>query len=130
MAVETGAGKVGGDAKADEALGEKPYPSRAAELYRTVAQGYSGFVHGASPHIMELYGGNPPRFHTAGMLGTPRMGEYLRDLWNYVYRTLVSHSLVAKAQGLEELDQEIMEYTEEFVRRSQKPYLQADLKRS
>jgi hypothetical protein len=51
---------------------------------------------------MDLYGGNPPHFHTKGMLGTPRMEEYEDDFWNYVYRTFISHILVAKALGAAE----------------------------
>ena len=43
---------------------------------RTISKVYSGFAHGASPHIMDMYGGNSPHFHTNGMLGTPRMEEH------------------------------------------------------
>jgi hypothetical protein len=68
---------------------------------RTISKAYSGFVHGASPHIMDMYGGNPPHFHTNGMLGTPRMEEHSDDLWNYVYRSFLSHIAVAKALGAE-----------------------------
>jgi hypothetical protein len=35
------------------------------------------------------------------MLGTPRMEEYTDDLWNYMYRTFLSHIVVAKALGAE-----------------------------
>ena len=74
-------------------------PSRGIELARTINKAYSGFVHGASPHIMDRYGGHPPKFHIKSMLGTPRISEHKRDLWNYMYRTLISHILVAKALG-------------------------------
>lgn len=67
------------------------------EAIRTVWKAYSGFVHGASPHIMDMYVGDPPHFHTNGMLGTPRIEEHSDDLWNYVYRSFLSHILVAKA---------------------------------
>ena len=76
-------------------------PSRGIELSRTLSKTYSGFVHGASPHIMDMYGGNPPHFHTKGLLGTPRMQEYADDLWNYMYRTFLSHIVVAKVLGSE-----------------------------
>ncbi|KKL85806.1 hypothetical protein LCGC14_1951040, partial [marine sediment metagenome] len=49
---------------------------RGVETPRTLGKMYSGFVHGASPHIMDMYGGNPPKFHVAGMLGTPRIDEH------------------------------------------------------
>jgi hypothetical protein len=73
--------------------------STRKEMARTLHKAYSGFVHGASPHIMDMYGGDPPHFHTNGMLNTPRIEECLDDLWNYVYRSYLSHILVAKALG-------------------------------
>ncbi|MBU0768723.1 MAG: hypothetical protein KJ687_06510 [Proteobacteria bacterium] len=76
-------------------------PSTSKEVLRTIYKAYSGFVHGASPHIMDMYGGSPPQFHTKGMLGTPRMEEHSEDLWNYVYRSYLSHITVAKALGSE-----------------------------
>ena len=48
---------------------------------------------------MESYGGNPPHFHAQGMLGTPRFDDHKRDLWNYMYRSFLSHILMAKALG-------------------------------
>lgn len=75
--------------------------STCQEVARTISKGYSGFVHGASPHIMDMWGGNPLHFHTNGMLGTPRIEEHSDDLWNYVYRSYLSHIAVAKALGAE-----------------------------
>lgn len=72
------------------------------EVTRTISKAYSGFVHGASPHIMDMYGGNPPHFRTNGMLGTQRMKEHAEDLWNYVYRSFISHVAVGKALGAKE----------------------------
>lgn len=55
---------------------------------------FSGFVHGAYGHVMEMFGGYPPRFHTRGMLGTPRMRECLDNHVNHVYRSLLVTELV------------------------------------
>lgn len=77
-------------------------PCRSIELSKTIHKTYSGFVHGASPQIMDLYGGNPPHFHISGMLNTARHEEYYKDIWNYTYRTLISHIIVAKAWGFED----------------------------
>lgn len=77
-------------------------PSRSVELSRTISKTYSGYVHGASPQIMDMYGGNPSHFYTKGLLGTPIIEAYTWDLWNYMYRTFLSHLLVAKALGAEE----------------------------
>jgi hypothetical protein len=89
-------------------------PSTHQKLARTVSKVYSGFVHGASPHIMEMYGGSPPRFHTSGMMGTPRGDDYSRELWNYVYRSFLSHIAVAKAFGAEKQAEVLYKYLAEF----------------
>lgn len=76
-------------------------PSRTIDVTRTVYKTYSGFVHGASPQIMDMFGGDPPHFHTKGMLGTPRVEDGLNDLWNYMYRSFISYILFAKIIGAE-----------------------------
>ena len=76
-------------------------PSSAAEVLRTIDKAYSGFVHGASPHIMDLYLGDPASFHTNGVLGTYRYNEHVDGFWDYIYRSYLSHQFVAKAFGSE-----------------------------
>jgi hypothetical protein len=71
-------------------------PSRTQALAQTLYKTFSGFIHGAYVHIMELFGGNPGRFHTRGMLGTPRMQECLHNHVNYVYRSLLAVEIVAR----------------------------------
>lgn len=66
---------------------------------RVIQQTYSGYVHAASPHIMDMCGGPHMRFHLRGLNGTPRIPEHVHDLWNYVYRGLLSASTVALAFG-------------------------------
>ena len=68
--------------------------SRSIKLARTLSSTYSGYVHGASPQIMDMYGGHPPHFHTKGLLGTPRMDQHTWELWNYMYRAFISNILV------------------------------------
>ena len=92
------------------------------KLYRTLSKAYSGYVHGASPHIMDMYGGNPPRFHTAGMLGTPRMAEHSDDLWNYMYRSFISHMTAAKVFGAEEQLKVMHEWKTVFEKNKGKNY--------
>jgi len=77
-------------------------PSRSNQLSKTLLKTYSGFVHGAAPQIMDMYNENKNVFHTSGMLRTQRHLEAYGDIWNYTYRTLLSHIIVAKAWGLEE----------------------------
>ena len=97
-------------------------PSRGVEAARTLSKAYSGYIHGASPHIMDMYGGNPPRFHVNGMIGTERQEEHRNDLWNYFYRGVISFALVAKAFGDEELFGSIRKFKDDFETHSGKNY--------
>ena len=74
-------------------------PSGHINVARILSKAYSGYVHAASPQIMEMYGGEPPHFHTNGMLDTPREAEYRRDLANYFYRSLAAFVIAARALG-------------------------------
>lgn len=73
------------------------------QIHETIDGAYSGYVHGAYPHIMELYGGNPTRFHMSGMLGTPRMTEWQRQLVVHVDRAVLAAWYAAKRLGEEDL---------------------------
>lgn len=77
-------------------------PSRYKEVFRTITKAYSGYVHGASPHIMEMYVGEPPHFHTNGVLVSPRVEVHANDLWNYVYRSFISYIAVGKVLGADQ----------------------------
>lgn len=96
--------------------------SRGVEVTRTISKAYSGYVHAASPHIMDMYGGEPPRFHLHGMLGTPRHVEHSADLWNYFYRAVIAFGFAAKSFGDDELFATIREFADEFARISGKDY--------
>jgi len=97
-------------------------PSRRKELMRTLSKAYSGFVHGASPQIMNMYGGFPPRFHVSGMLGTPHEHEHREDLWNYFYRGLFSFNEVALVLNVRNLAENIHSYTVAFAKKAGKDY--------
>ena len=70
---------------------------QAQELFRTLGKTYSGYVHGAYPHVMELYGGYPPKFHLNGMLDTPRAEEWIENAKHYFYRAIQALMLIAGA---------------------------------
>ncbi len=93
-------------------------PSCGIELSRTLSKTYSGFVHAASPQIMDMYQGCPPRFHVSGMLGMSLIEEHRADLWNYFYRGILSFIFAAKAFGGEALVASLFHYRDEFERRS------------
>lgn len=97
-------------------------PSKGIELSKTISNSYSGFIHGASPHIMDMYGGNPPKFHVTSMLGTPRIEEHTDDIWNYFLRGIIAFGFAAKAFGEEKLFNEIREYRDYFTKESGKDY--------
>lgn len=96
--------------------------SKHLDASRTVSKAYSGYVHAASPQIMDMYGGNPPRFHMRGMRGTERHAEHRADLWNYFYRGIVAFAVSAKAFGDEDLFSSIRDFGDEFARVTGKDY--------
>lgn len=87
-------------------------PSDAKQLLRTLSQAYSGYVHAASPHVMEMYGGYPPKFHVTGMLGTPRIAESQKNAWNYVYRGLITTMIVVLTFKKHDLLKELYKFRE------------------
>ena len=92
----------------------RPNPSEAVAAMQAVHKTNSGFVHGASPHLMELYGGRPARFHMAGMRSTPFWGDHASDMWNYVYRAILSFGMAVRAFGDDALFAQIFAYAKNF----------------
>ena len=97
-------------------------PSRGVELSRIISKTYSGYVHAASPYIMDMYCGEPPYFHVKGMLNTEFHHDHKVDLWNYFYRSIIVFCITAKAFGDEDLFVKISNFTKEFAQLSGKDY--------
>lgn len=97
-------------------------PSRSVEVARQVSKAYSGYVHAASPQIMDMYGGSPLRFHLGGMKGTARHDEHREDLWNYFYRGIVAFSFAAKAFGADVLFGNISAFADNFAQQAGRDY--------
>lgn len=95
-------------------LGKGINPSKVSDVGETLSKTYSGYVHAASPHIMDLCGGDPPRFHLTGMSKTPRIEEHVEDAWNYYYRGLIATTCIAKALGDAELVDHLYKYIGQF----------------
>lgn len=89
-------------------------PHDARELSRTISQAYSGYVHGASGHILEMVGGNPQRYFLSGMSGTSRQSEFIYNYWDYAYRGLLSVVLAAKVFGNAEIVDKGYKFIEHF----------------
>ena len=92
-------------------------PSSGQELLRTLSKFYSGYIHAASPQLMEMYGGEPKRFHMRSMKGIHNYDDYKRDLWNYFFRGACICTLSAKAFGMEELFEECHELEKWFQKK-------------
>lgn len=88
--------------------------SRANIAGRVITKAYSGFVHAASPHIMDMYGGMPSRFDVKGEFKSYRMEEHADDALNYFFRALHSMAFAAKAFGDEEMFAELHERIREL----------------
>ena len=93
-------------------------PSTGTELLRTLSRTYSGYIHAASPHIMDMFGGMPPRFHMRGMKGTPVYEGHRDDLRNYFHRAIITCALAAKVFGEEELFEKNRELVRQLETRS------------
>ncbi len=88
-----------------------------------ISQAYSGYVHAASPHIMEMCGGEDLRFFVSGLRGTSRMREHVQDAWNYSYRGLLAVTMVAKAFGDGQLVDQLYAYLVRFEEASGTTYM-------
>ncbi|MBU4387840.1 hypothetical protein KJ644_05265 [Candidatus Dependentiae bacterium] len=99
--------------------GQPINPSDSRELQRTLHQAFSGYVHGAYTHIMELYGGLPPRFHTTGMKGTPREKECEKQLVSYIYRSIIAVKFVARRTQASALDSKLSQISEDFIKQTE-----------
>ncbi len=98
--------------------GEFVNPSDGAELHRTLSQAMSGYVHGAYPHIMELYGGNPPHFHLNGMLGTRIHESWIMQARHYYYRGIQALMLLSQAFQNETLATELLDLRNSFEKKT------------
>ena len=95
--------------------GHPSNPHDVIAMDKTLYQAISGYVHGAYVHIMESFGGLPPgKFHTRGMLDTPKIKECEDMLVNYVFRTICSVEVVAIRLGQDALREKIRGLRNQF----------------
>ena len=95
-------------------------PSDTQEITRSITNTYSGYVHGASEHILDMCAGDPPRYQLSGMRGTRRQMEFEHLVWNYFHRALHDFMFAAGAFGLNEHLGELFAYREVFEKNSGK----------
>ena len=88
------------------------------DVHKTIHATFSGYIHGAANHILDMYGGDPPRFHVNGTLGTPRVEESIKCANNYFYRSLLSLMMIASACGQEKLQEELISFRDYYEKTS------------
>jgi len=74
--------------------------SRGSIARKRVFSAYSGFVHGASPNIMDFYDTCLPGFQVTEIKGTSRHADYEDQIFNQRYRTFISFIVALSAFGL------------------------------
>ena len=89
-------------------------PSDSQEVTRTITSVNSGYVHGTSEHILEMYGGNPPHYHLDGMHGTRRQETFENLAWSYFYRSLLAFMDAAVTFRLTNMTQSLYQFRELF----------------
>lgn len=96
-------------------------PVAAKRHSDTISKMHSGFVHGASPHIMDMCWGEDALFQLDGMAGTCLEATYRQNLDNNLYRATVSVGFAAKAFGDADLFGEVAESLRQLERVSANP---------
>ncbi len=91
-------------------IGKDINVSKALDVEENLSVAYSGYIHAASENIMDLYGGSPPHFHVAGLVGSSRIASSVADTSNYFLRGLMTTIIVAKAFGDRPLATELLTY--------------------
>ena len=87
-------------------------PSDAQAIARTVQNVQSGYVHGPSVHILDMCGGDPPRYYLNGMRGTRRQDTFENTAREYFDRALGAFALAACAFGLTMLAADLRQFQE------------------
>ena len=93
-------------------------PSLVSDVSQALSSTYSGYVHASAVHVLDMYGGDPPRFHIEGMRGTSRMADHIDDAWNYFYRAIVAVIVVARAFGDASLSRALGDYHDKLLEQS------------
>lgn len=96
-------------------LEENPVnPSDSQNIFRTLSQAYSGYVHGASGHIMEMYSSPPGEYHLRGMNSEERFNAFVNNMLDYTYRSLLSIMFIAMAFKQDKMVSDLFAYRKHF----------------
>ncbi len=89
--------------------------SAMQESMKMVNKTFSGFVHGASPYLMELYFGNPPRFQLSGGIDSPFYENYKDHLIILHYMSILAFRNSARAFNDESLCNTLQDFSRDFA---------------
>lgn len=95
-------------------MGTYANPSDLQKMCLTTNDALSGYVHGAYPHIMEMFGGRPPQFHLQGVTGSSRIHMCIRQMETYTHRAIMMFDVLAKSLGLVKLSEFLVETRDRF----------------
>lgn len=112
-------------------IGQYANPSDLQKMLQVTNDALSGYVHGAYPHIMEMFGGRPAHFHFEGASEPPRIAMCIHQLTIYTHRTIMTFDLFAKNLGLAVLSEflhEARDYLEKETGYVQPGDLNKDIK--
>ena len=90
------------------------------QLHRTVGASLGGYVHGASVHVLDLYGGSSPadaRFGVSGIHAESKYEEMLLQAVVCMDSCILAAEFVAQVFGDWDLAREIRAFQEDFQRR-------------
>jgi hypothetical protein len=71
--------------------------SKSQKVGDSLTKSFSGYVHGASPHIMELYDPSRVQFGVNGDPHQNLLQDCNENFWNPVYRGILAFAFAAKA---------------------------------
>lgn len=104
----------------NKSRGEGLDQSSSIEIAKTISKTYSGYVHCASPQVMELYFGTPPKFQTSGKLKSPFYNDHKDDLFNNFFRAIHSFAFASMMLGEHKLFDYLLSYAKQFAIKSGK----------
>ena len=88
------------------------------EAGRMLSKIYSDYLHAASPQIMDMYFGQPPKFHTNGVRDTIRHAEYSDMFINHIFRSIHSFAWASRALGEDTVFSDVRNYARLFERQT------------
>jgi hypothetical protein len=90
-------------------------PSRIHDSMESIFVVNSAYVHASAATTMDMYGGNPPRFHVSGLPDGSLKVSYAKYAGNTFFRGILAARKVAKSYGAAELDNSLKKFQEMFV---------------